>query len=249
MLSVFIGYCPDMKNRILSLLQQRFRYLTKGNFHGVSGNWLAKQCDSLFAGVSEFASDTNCPVKVSTANIEAGAKVFESIVSEKSGANFGKNFDCEVGLASFLYAQIIESKPSVVVETGVANGITTNVIMKALEKTGGVLHSFDVDPRTENVYKGNGLWTFHLLKGHLEKDLERQISNIGKVDLWIHDSNHGYQWQAFEYNLAVSTLNSNGLIVSDDIDASTAWGLASNSIFKESFGVFDARKFFGVASI
>ena len=238
-----------MRNRKLSLLQQRLRYLSKGNFHGVSGNWLAKQCDSLSSGVFEFASDTNCPVKISAANIKAAAEIFQRIVSKKSGKNFGKNFDCEVGLASFLYAHIIESKPSVVVETGVANGITTNVIMKALEKTGGVLHSFDVDPRTENVYKGNGLWNFHLLEGNFERDLELQISRIGKVDLWIHDSNHGYKWQAFEYDLAVSTLNSSGLIVSDDIDASTAWGLASNSIFRKSFGIFDARKFFGVATI
>jgi len=238
-----------MKDRKLSIFQQRLRYLTKGNFHGVSGNWLAKQCDSLCSGVFEFASAANCPVKLSAANIEAGVKIFERIVSEKSGTNFGKNFDCEVGLASFLYAQIIESNPNVVVETGVANGITTNVIMKALEKTGGVLHSFDVDPRTRNVYKGNGLWTFHLLEGDFEKDLELQISRIGKVDLWIHDSNHGYQWQAFEYDLAVSSLDSKGLLVSDDIDASTAWGLASKSIFKKSFGVFDARKFFGVATI
>jgi hypothetical protein len=238
-----------MRNRKLSLFQQRLRYLSKGNFHGVSGNWLAKQCESLSSGVFEFASVTNCPVKISAVNIKAGAEIFQSIVSEKSGKNFGKNFDCEVGLASFLYAHIIESKPSVVVETGVANGITTNVIMKALEKTGGVLHSFDVDPRTENVYKGNSVWNFHLLEGNFERDLELQISGIGKVDLWIHDSNHGYQWQAFEYDLAVSSLNSKGLLVSDDIDASTAWGLASKSIFKKSFGVFDARKFFGVATI
>lgn len=135
-----------------------------------------------------------------------------------------------------------------IIETGVANGITTNVIMKALEETGGSLYSFDLDPRTENVYAGQGNWYFRLLKDDFEKSLINQLSEIGMVNLWIHDSNHGYNWQAFEYELASKHLVSDGVLVSDDIDASTAWGNAANSDFKESFGVFDNRKFFGVAT-
>ena len=231
------------------LLEQRFNYLLHGNFHGVSANWLAKQTHGLFSGVEGLTSSKNLSLGISQQDIEIGKKLFNHIVSEKSGLNFGQNFDCGAGLASFLYAFVISSKPKVIVETGVANGITTNIILKALEETGGALHSFDVDPRTKNVYHGDGNWQFHLLQGDFEKDLAGQVSRIGKVDLWIHDSNHGYQWQAFEYNLAINSLNPKGLIVSDDIDSSTAWGLASRKQFKKSFGVFDARKFFGVATI
>jgi len=238
-----------MDSRKRLLLGQRLNYLLHGNFHGVSANWLGKQTDALFFGVPELASSPQCPVNISLQDIAVGEKLFSEIIAEKSGSNFGKNFDCEAGLASFLYAFILSSKPEVIVETGVANGITTNIIMRALEKTGGALHSFDVDPRTENVYTGNGSWTFHLLEGNFERDLEGKVSRIGKVDLWIHDSNHGYQWQAFEYSLAITSLHPTGLIVSDDIDSSTAWGFASKSIFKKSFGVFDSRKFFGVATI
>ena len=75
------------------------------------------------------------------------------------------------------------------------------------------------------------------------------MSKIEKVNLWIHDSNHGYQWQPFEYELAAYHLDSDGILVSDDIDASTAWGVAANSDFNKSFGIFDIRKFFGVAKI
>jgi len=238
-----------MDSRKRLLLRQRINYLLHGNFHGVSANWLGKQTGGLFAGASELASSPKCPVNISLQDIAVGERLFSEIIAEKSGSNFGKNFDCAAGLASFLYAYIVSSKPKVIVETGVANGITTNIIMCALEKTVGTLHSFDVDPRTENVYIGNGSWAFHLLGGNLGRDLEAQVSRIGKVDLWIHDSNHGYQWQAFEYSLAITSLSPTGLIVSDDIDSSTAWGFASKSIFKKSFGVFDARKFFGVATI
>jgi hypothetical protein len=238
-----------MNLRRLNLLAQRIRYLANGNFHGVSANWLAKQTGGLFSGAQDFASRADIALEISPEKIAIGEKVFNQVISEKSGSNFGQNFDCEVGLASFLYAFVISAKPEVIVETGVANGITTNIILKALEETGGTLHSFDVDPRTKNVYQGKGNWNFHLLEGDFERDLEDQVSRIGKVDLWIHDSNHGYQWQAFEYNLAIAVLNPDGLIVSDDIDSSTAWGLASQKSFKKSFGVFDQRKFFGVATI
>lgn len=246
---MFVRYSSYMENRKWSLLQQRVHYFTKGNFHGVSGNWLSKQCDSIFPDILSFANSPDCPVNLLARDLIEGRAVFESVVAEKSGENFGKNFDCEAGLASFLYAHILSARPSLVIETGVANGITTNVIMRALEATGGSLHSFDVDPRTENVYRGKGSWIFHLLKGNFEQDLVNQVARFGEVDLWIHDSNHGYQWQAFEYNLAASKLHSGGLLVSDDIDASTAWGMTSKSNFKKSFAIFDIRKFFGVATI
>ncbi len=237
----------DARKRIL--LRQRLQYLLYGNYHGVSANWLTKQMDSVFSNVKEFSLHQKCPVILDSLDIDLGEQLFNEIIYQQSGTNFGKNFDCESGLATFLYAYVVKVKPSVVVETGVANGITTNVLMRALEKTGGVLHSFDVDARTKNVYSGSGQWEFHLLKNNLERDLQHQVSKIGKVDLWIHDSNHGYKWQAFEYELARESLNSDGLVVSDDVDASTAWGLASKSFFRNSFGVFDKRKFFGVATI
>ncbi len=237
-----------MVNRKIELVNQRLEYLFAGNYHGVSANWLAKKCDNLFQNVDEFATSPSCPIKLLKEDIAIGRDLFSSIVKEKSETNFGNNFDCEIGLASFLFAYIIHNKPSVIVETGVANGITTNVIMMALEKTGGSLYSFDVDPRTENVYSGQGNWHFRLLKGNFETDLENQVSEIGGTNLWIHDSNHGFKWQAFEYKLAARHLVLGGILVSDDIDASTAWGVAAKSDFNKSFGVFDKRKFFGVAT-
>jgi predicted O-methyltransferase YrrM len=231
------------------LFKQRSRYLTKGNFHGVSANWLAKKCERLSPSATRLICDWAYLNDLEEKHLEEGAQIFLNVLSCKSGSNYGKNFDCEVGLASFLYAFILARKPRTVIETGVANGITTNVIMSALEKSGGSLHSFDVDPRTSNVYSGIGNWHFHLLSGNLQKDLIKQVGAISEVDLWLHDSNHGYLWQSFEYQLAKSVLRADGILVSDDIDSSTAWGLSTDSLFQESYGVFDERKLFGVARI
>lgn len=231
------------------LIQQRLNYFTYGNFHGVSANWLAKKCDQLSPSATRLIYDWAYLNDLEEKYLEEGAQVFLNVLNSKSGSNYGKNFDCEVGLASFLYAYILTRKPKTLIETGVANGITTNVIMSALEKSGGVLHSFDVDPKTSNVYSGLGNWRFHLLSGNLKKNLVDQVGEISEVDLWLHDSNHGYLWQSFEYKLAKSVLKTDGILVSDDIDSSTAWGSSADSLFKESYGVFDERKFFGVARV
>jgi predicted O-methyltransferase YrrM len=231
------------------LIQQRLNYFAYGNFHGVSANWLAKKCDQLSPSATRLISDWAYLNDLEEKYLEEGAQIFLNVLNSKSGSNYGKNFDCEVGLASFLYAYILTRKPQTLIETGVANGITTNVIMSALEKSGGVLHSFDVDPKTSNVYSGLGNWRFHLLSGNLKKNLVEQVGEISEVDLWLHDSNHGYLWQSFEFQLAKSVLKTDGILVSDDIDSSTAWGSSADSLFKESYGVFDERKFFGVARV
>lgn len=235
-----------MSSLKMNLLNQRFKYLLKGNSHGVSANWLSKRTHAIFSSVDQFLQDDPMNLKLNLRNLKYGEELFIELLEKNAGINYGVNFDCEKGLASFLYAYILNKKPDIVIETGVANGISTNIIMSALEKTGGALHSFDIDKRVKNVYNGNGPWHFHLLEGNFQKDLEQQVDSIRKVDLWLHDSNHGFSWQAFEYGLSLKKLSSEGLLVSDDIDSSTAWGL-SKSLFSQSFGIFDSRKFFGIA--
>jgi len=230
------------------LIGQRVHYLTRGNFHGVSANWLSKKCDGLFQNTRGYVESASCPFPIEIDAVATGEQEFAKVLKEKSGINYGYNFDCEMGLASLLYAYILAVRPKIVVETGVANGITTNVIMRALEITGGTLHSFDIDGNTSNVYEGAGDWNFHHITNPHKEFLEGVVSSLEKIDLWVHDSNHGFSWQAFEYQLAALNLQFGGVLISDDIDSSTAWGTISNSLFASSFGIFDRRKFFGVAT-
>ena len=102
-----MGYLRIVVNRKRELVKQRLEYLSKGNYHGVSANWLAKQTNGLFQNISDFITSPQCPVKVLIEDIDKGQKIFLSIIKEKSEKNFRSNFDCEVGLASFLFAFVI----------------------------------------------------------------------------------------------------------------------------------------------
>jgi predicted O-methyltransferase YrrM len=178
------------------------------------------------------------------------AKSLYKKVLEEQRLITSERWNAELELFSLLYVLVKSKKPQFAVETGVANGISTNAIMSALEHDNftGSLHSFDVLPETKVAYLGKGKWKFHLLdKRRKHKQLSEVIENFPQVDIWLHDSNHGYRWQKFEYLLALRSLSQDGILISDDIDASPAWGETIPKYFKESFIIFDSRKLIGIA--
>ena len=180
----------------------------------------------------------------------AKAKDLFSTVTKTQSNITSSRWNAEEQLFILLYSLIRANKSKLIIETGVANGITTNAIMKALEESGGdgELNSFDVLPETSKAYLGGGNWNFYLLKGKkVHKQINSEVSSLQNVDIWVHDSNHGYRWQKFEYLLALSVLNKNGILISDDIDASSAWGELAKTHFRKSYIIFDSRKFIGIA--
>lgn len=223
----------------------RLNLLLHGNFHGVSCNWLSKKLDYIYESPKQFADHNPNNWGIMAEDIHKGKQLYEGVVKNLSKKIYGESYDCESGLASFLYAYILRVKPRVIIETGVANGITTNIIMQALEKTGGELHSFDIDQRCKNVYSGHGNWHFHQLVKPYSRNLIQLSAKISNVGIWLHDSNHGYLWQNFEYKLAYQKLSKDGILVTDDIDSSPAFGEFAKLKSNASVGIFDNRKFFG----
>ena len=49
------------------------------------------------------------------------------------------------------------------------------------------------------------------------------------------------------YLVALSLLSENGILISGDIDASSAWGELAKTYFRKSYVVFDSRKYIGIA--
>jgi predicted O-methyltransferase YrrM len=154
--------------------------------------------------------------------------------------------------AFFLYLLVRLRRPSLVVETGVANGLSSTSILLALAKNGhGCLVSIDVD---ENV----GSLVPEILRDrwHLEvlpKDRSQRealvdfFNSLDPIDIFLHDSDHSYDWQSFEYEVARSHLTPEGLILSDDIDWSFAFiDFCQTYQFRPSY-LISSGKIFGVA--
>ena len=220
-----------------------------GDRDGVSLNFLQKSTNGVFLSIEQLVrSEKEFPKEIID-YIDKGKDLFHTVSKTQSSIT-DTRWNAEEQLFILLYSLIKANNSKLIIETGVANGITTNAIMKAIEESGadGELHSFDVLPETSKAYVGGGNWIFHLLKGkNVHKQIKSAVSLLPKVDVWVHDSNHGYRWQKFEYLLALSVLSKNGILISDDIDASSAWGELAKTHFRKSYVIFDSRKFIGVA--
>lgn len=141
--------------------------------------------------------------------------------------------------AEVLYVAVRALRPSVVLETGVAAGVSTASILAALERNGmGELHSIDL-PNYEKAYlppldkepaailpegRTTGFlvpealrYRWHLHLGNTRQVLPNLLSNLHRIDLFLHDSEHTYDTMSFEYEIVWPHLQPGGLLLSDDV--------------------------------
>ncbi len=240
---------PVLFPKITEIFLKRASLFLHGNRDGVSLNFLQKNTNGIFLSTEDFMINSKLNYSDLLKDLST-AKILYKKVLEEHRLITSERWNAELELFSLLYVLVKSKKPQLLVETGVANGISTNAIMSALDEdnSSGSLSSFDVLPETKDAYLGKGKWNFHLLdKKRTHKQLSVAVGNSPLVDIWLHDSNHGYRWQKFEYLLALSRLKEDGVLISDDIDASPAWGELAKSHFRESYIIFDSRKFVGIA--
>ncbi|MFZ0738907.1 MAG: class I SAM-dependent methyltransferase [Candidatus Acidiferrales bacterium] len=123
------------------------------------------------------------------------------------------------------YAIIRAYKPDHIVETGVANGVSSAYLLLALGRNQkGSLHSIDVgDGSFLPAGKKTGWivpdwlrerWTLHL--GDAHEILPQVLAHLGSLDVFIHDSLHTYEHMKFEYEQAYPHLRPGGILISDD---------------------------------
>jgi predicted O-methyltransferase YrrM len=132
------------------------------------------------------------------------------------------------------YIAIRAFQPETVVETGVANGVSSAYILLALQKNQrGALYSIGLnDPQYLPAGKPLG-WIvpeplksrWNLLIGDSRDLLPSLLAKLGTIDVFIHDSLHTYDHMRWEYQTAFPYLRPGGLLFSDD----AAW----NSAFSE----------------
>lgn len=136
------------------------------------------------------------------------------------------------------YAAIRALKPNVVVETGVASGVSTSYILLALQKNGsGKLHSIELgDAQYVPPDKPFGWivpewlrsnWELHM--GDSRTLLPQLLAEHAVIDVFIHDSLHAYEHMFWEFRTAYPRLRPGGLLISDD----AAWNPAFSEFARE----------------
>jgi predicted O-methyltransferase YrrM len=130
----------------------------------------------------------------------------------------------------YLVCRLLE--PDVVVETGVAYGVSSAFVLTALEENGGgVLHSVDLPPlrRRYEWFWGiavdealRGRW--NLYRGSSARVLPGLLEELETVNLFVHDSLHTYRNMLREFGAVWPRLRAGGVILADDVERNGAFG-------------------------
>ena len=185
--------------------------------------------DSLIGEIGELYADTPtvlCEPALESIASEVGA----AIAMTSSGAASNLNYNADFGLARLAYLVTRLLRPTLVIETGVANGVTSAFILQALAENGhGSLHSIDLPPLGRGVDhqvgtlipdRLRGRWQLHV--GSSRTELPKVVD--GKtVDVFLHDSAHTYRTMRWEFATVWPYLRSGGVLLSDDVQNNKAF--------------------------
>jgi hypothetical protein len=140
--------------------------------------------------------------------------------------------DGDLALARAVWRLARGLKARRVVETGVAHGVTSRLVLEALDRNGGGrLWSIDLPPILHPELRGEigaavdfglrGNWTY--VEGSSRRRLPRVLKEAAPLDLFIHDSRHTTGNVLFELHLAWAALRPGGAVVVDDVDTNNGF--------------------------
>lgn len=162
------------------------------------------------------------------ADVEAVVRERNTIVLD---APIDQIHSADFALARLCYLAARVSRPTNVLETGVAYGVTSTFILSALERNGtGWLHSIDLPPLGRDVDKFVGALIpdhlrhrWRLSRGVTRRVLPDLLAQLGTVDMFVHDSLHTYRNIKFELESVTPRLRQGAIVIADDIDENPAF--------------------------
>jgi hypothetical protein len=142
---------------------------------------------------------------------------------------YGWYSDAESSLCRAVWCVARHTRPEVVIETGVAHGVTSRVVLEALQQNNfGHLWSIDLPfPFDRRLQAETGAvitdacrsrWSY--LEGSSSQRLPPLLTKVGHVEIFIHDSLHTTENTLFEMEQAASVMSQGGVMLVDDIGES-----------------------------
>jgi hypothetical protein len=173
-----------------------------------------------------------CPVATDFAGAWADVTETMSLRGLRVGRrNYGDDDDADSGFARALWCLVHHLGASEVVETGVAHGVSSRIMLEALKRSsGGRLSSVDLAPMTIPERRAEvalaipeelrDRWVF--VQGASRRRLPGLLRELPHVDLFVHDSLHSTRNVHWELTTSWRALRPGGFVVVDDVEFN--WG-------------------------
>ena len=140
---------------------------------------------------------------------------------------YGGYSDADAGLGAATWCAVRHLRPAKVLETGVARGVTSRVILEAMSINGtGHLWSLDLPhPFHPELHKETAAavptacrdrWTY--VRGSSRRRLACLVSTLTEIDMFVHDSLHTGRNIRFELRTVWPALQRGDLVLVDDVD-------------------------------
>lgn len=166
--------------------------------------------------------------------IESGKLIppTENINNIPVGNSLGNTF------GKWIYCCVRVLQPTSMIETGVAHGSSSWIILNAMEKNKkGKLISIDLPNNDTNEAYNFGVKTpptgwrvpeqlrqrWSLRLGDARILLPEALKEFGQLDIFFHDSDHSYEHMKFEFETSLPYLSPTGILLSDDVHKNAAY--------------------------
>jgi len=174
-------------------------------------------------------------------------------------ATYGCYSDSDRSLCGAIWCTVSHLQPEIVIETGVGHGVSSRIILEALQQNDrGHLWSIDLPhffERQLHAQTGAAVtdadrirWSY--VEGSSQQRLPPLIAEVGHVEVFVHDSLHTAKNTIFEMDQAASVLSPGGVMLVDDI--ATHEGFARFAMRHPSYRTIvcpsaDKKGLFGIA--
>jgi Methyltransferase domain len=140
---------------------------------------------------------------------------------------YGEYSDADPALGAVTWCAVRHLRPETAIETGVARGITSRLILEAMSFNGdGHLWSVDLPhplrPELHNETASavssacRDRWTY--VRGSSRSQLPSLVSRLKEVDMFVHDSLHTARNVRFELRTVWPAISRGGLVLVDDVE-------------------------------
>jgi hypothetical protein len=168
-----------------------------------------------------------CPVQEGIEAELAGIRARLALRGIRPGrSTYGYYSDADAALCGAIWCTVVHTRPRAVIETGVAHGVSSQMVLAALARNErGHLWSIDLPhPLRKVLHEQTGIavadhhrsrWSY--VEGPSRQRLPAVVAEVGELGLFIHDSLHTARNTLFEMEQAATVMAPRGVMLIDDI--------------------------------
>lgn len=156
-------------------------------------------------------------------------KLRDDLISRQSCSNqaYPKAYNIADELCLLIYLTVRTYHPLTILETGVANGVSSYFILNAMNKNNqGTLYSTDIASDVGGILneEEKKRWKLKVLNNRkIGSQFREIVDDLPSMDIFVHDSDHTFDGQMSEYKQIYHKISDSGFLISDDVDMSYAF--------------------------